>query len=232
MPAGGVRGASWYALVLVAIAFWSLAYAWELSAPQAEVKVLALKVKYLGVVLLPSGWLGFVLAFVGSPPARVWRRVLPVALVSAVMLGLAWTDAWHGLFWGPLTIQTVGGYQVLRGRGPLFWVNVLYTYTVLAGGIVLLASHAIHSPYLFKKRARLLMAGTVIPWAGNLAFVMSRHETIIDPTPFLFSVTALIAALAVFRYQMFEPVPTCGMRASSRSQTVSSSSIVKAEPRI
>jgi PAS domain S-box-containing protein len=203
-----VRGAPWYALLLLSIAFWSLAYAWELSAPQPDAKMLALKLKYLGVVLLPSCWLGFVLAFVGSPPARVWRRVLPVALVSALMLALAWSDGWHGLFWGKLTVQTVGGYQVLRGRGPLFWVNVLYTYAVLASGIFVLASHAVHSPYLFQKGARLLIAGTVIPWAGNLAFVMSRHETIIDPTPFLFSCTALIAALAVFRYQIFEPVPT------------------------
>ena len=63
-----VRGAAWYALLLLSIAFWSLAYAWELSAPQPDAKMLALKLKYLGIVLLPSGWLGFVLAFVGSPP--------------------------------------------------------------------------------------------------------------------------------------------------------------------
>ena len=65
-----------------------------------------------------------------------------------------------------------------------------------------------HSPYLLQKRARLLMVGTVVPWAGNVVFVMSRHETIIDPTPFLFTCTAVIAALAVFRYELFEPVPT------------------------
>jgi PAS domain S-box-containing protein len=124
------------------------------------------------------------------------------------MLAIAWTDGWHGLFWGRLTVEQIGAYAILRGRGPFFLVNVLYTYAVLAAGIVLLASHAVHSPYLYKQRARLLMIGTVVPWAGNVAFVMSRHETIIDPTPFLFTCTAVIAALAVFRYELFEPVPT------------------------
>jgi PAS domain S-box-containing protein len=203
-----VRGAGWYAVLLLSIAFWSLAYAWELSAQLHATKLLALRIKYLAVVLMPSGWIGFILAFVGSPAEHVRRRVLPVAVVSAIMLALAWTDGWHGLFWGRLTVEQVGAYAILRGRGPFFWVNVLYTYAVLAAGIVLLASHAVHSPYLYKNRARLLMVGTVVPWAGNVVFVMSRHETIIDPTPFLFTCTAVIAALAVFRYELFEPVPT------------------------
>jgi signal transduction histidine kinase len=203
-----VRGARWYSLLLLSIAFWSVSYAWELYAVRPEVKVLALKTKYLGVVLLPPGWVGFILAFVGSPPARVWRGVLPVALVSALMLAFAWTDAWHGMFWGPITIDHVGGYLVVHGRGPLFWVNVLYTYVILITGIAVLVVHAVHSPYLYKKRARLLIVGTIVPWAGNVTFVMNHQETIIDPTPFLFSCTAVIAALAVFRYDLFEPVPT------------------------
>ena len=203
-----VRGAPWYAVLLLTIAFWSLAYAWELSAQLHATKLLALRIKYLAVVLLPSGWIGFILAFVGSPAERIQRQVLPVAAVSSIMLVLAWTDGWHGLFWGRLTVEQIGGYSVIRGRGPFFWVNVLYTYTVLGAGIVLLASHALHSPYLYKKRAQLLVIGTVVPWAGNVAFVLSRHETIIDPTPFLFTCTAVIAALAVFRYELFEPVPT------------------------
>ncbi len=203
-----VRGASWYAVLLLSIAFWSLAYAWELSAQLYANKLLALRIKYVAVVLLPSGWIGFILAFVGSPAEHVRRRVLPVAAVSAIMLAIAWTDGWHGLFWGRLTVEQIGAYAILRGRGPFFLVNVLYTYAVLAAGGVLLASHAVHSPYLYKKRARLLMIGTVVPWAGNVVFVMSRHETIIDPTPFLFTCTAVIAALAVFRYELFEPVPT------------------------
>ena len=203
-----VRGATWYALLLLTIAFWSLAYAWELSAAEFDSKQLALRIKYIAVVMLPAGWLGFILSFLGSPPRRVWRGVVPVAIVSALMLALAWTDGWHGLFWGPLTLQQIGPYLVLHGRGPLFWVNVLYTYAILAAGIVLLASHAVHSPYLYKNRALVLMIGTVLPWAGNISFVLSRRETIIDPTPFLFTCTALVAALAVFRYELLEPVPT------------------------
>src|SRR4029453_9472926 len=115
--------------------------------------------------------------------------VLPVAAVSAVLLLLAWTDEWHGLFWGPLRVQQVGGYRVLQGRGPLFWATVVYTYGAVAAGILLLALHAVHSPFLYKKRALTLMIGTMVPWAGNVVMVMNREDTILDPPPFLFSCT-------------------------------------------
>src|SRR5688572_22347423 len=105
-----VRGATWYGVLLLTLAFWSLAYAGELSAPGVEAKVLALKIKYLAVVLVPSGWIGFILSFVGCPSAHVRRRVLPLAAVSAVMLVLAWTDPWHGLFWGSLSLYEIDGY--------------------------------------------------------------------------------------------------------------------------
>jgi len=203
-----VKGARWYGLLLVIIAWWSLAYAWELSARDPEAKLLALRVKYFAVAALPVAWIGFILDFVGSDPLRVRQRVRPLVAVSVIVLAVLWTDRWHGLFWGAMTVHDIGPYVVLQGRGPGFWVNVAYTYVVLAGGLVLLVRHAVDSPYLYRTRALTLVAGTIVPWAGNVVFMLHREETIFDPTPFLFTCTALIAALAVFRYDLLEPVPT------------------------
>jgi PAS domain S-box-containing protein len=203
-----VRGARWYAVLLLAIAFWSLAYFLELTSTGVTGKVIALKVKYVGVLLVPVAWVGFMLAFVGTDAARIRRAVGGVSLISGVFLIVAWTDGWHGLFWGPMSLAQIGPYTILRGRGPGFWINVAYVYCVLGAGVVLLAAHAVHSPYLYKKRAALLVLGAIVPWVGNLIYVVGRNDTSIDPTPFLFSCTAVIAALAVFRYQVLEPVPT------------------------
>jgi signal transduction histidine kinase len=125
-----------------------------------------------------------------------------------VGLAVVWSDPWHGMFWGPMSMQKVGEYLVLQGRGPGFWLNVSYTYLVLGTGLVLLLLHAIHSPHLYRSRAAILMTGVLIPWAGNLVFMIQDEERIVDPTPFLFSCTAIVAALAVFRYDLLDPVPT------------------------
>ena len=53
--------------------------------------------------------------------------------------------------------------------------------------------------------------GTVYhePWLGNVAF-MSRLEgpSNIDSTPFLFACTGVLAAIAVFRYRVLDPIPS------------------------
>ena len=164
---------------------------------------------YVGVAGLPVAWIGFVLDFVARDRAVVRRVCGRLAAVAAVVLVTAWTNEWHGLFWGPMTLHPTGDLYTFTGRGPGFFLNIVYTYGVLFAGLAILVTQAIHSPYLYRKRTVILVLATVVPWLGNLVFV-AQGETpgTVDATPFLFACTAVIAAVAVFRYQVLEPIPT------------------------
>jgi PAS domain S-box-containing protein len=204
-----VRGAAWYCTLLLAIALWSAAYAWELAVADHALKLLALKIKYLGVVMLPVAWLGFILDFVAREPAVVRRVERGMAVVAGITLLTAWTNDWHGLFWGLTTVEPVGTLYTIAGRGPGFWLNVVYTYCVLFVGLAILVGQAVQSPYLYRKRAVILVLAAVLPWIGNVIFVTGGERPgTIDLTPFLFTCTAVIAAVAVFRYRLLEPIPT------------------------
>jgi PAS domain S-box-containing protein len=204
-----VRGATWYATLLIALSVWCTAYAWELTATGFEAKSLALKVKYIGVMLLPMAWLGFVHDFVAMNGGRLRQVVTGVGVLSAMLLLTAWTDGWHGLFWGNLRLEGEGRDAVLVGRGPGFWTNIGLTYGALAAGVAVLVSQAVASPYLYRKRAFIIVAAALIPWAGNFLFLAGDERPgTVDFTPALFSLTALLAALAVFRYRVLDPIPT------------------------
>jgi len=203
-----VHGAMWYGTLLLAIAFWSGVYAVELVVDDPAQKLLALKIKYLGVTALPVAWLGFILNFVAWDPTVVKRIERGMAAVAVVTLLAAWTNDTHGLFWGRMTVHP-GALGTLAGRGPGFWLNVAYTYAVLFAGLAILVGQAVRSPYLYRKRAVILVLAAVLPWIGNLIFVAGGEAPgTIDSTPFLFSCTAVIAAVAVFRYGVLEPIPT------------------------
>jgi PAS domain S-box-containing protein len=204
-----VRGAAWYCTVLLSITLWSAAYAWELAAGDPALKLLALKIKYLGVVAMPVAWLGFILDFVAREPEEVRRVARRMAVVALIVLLAAWTNDWHEQFWGPMTLDPSGELYTFTGRGPGFWLNVAYTYAVLFAGLAILVGQAVQSPYLYRKRAVILVLAAVLPWLGNVIF-MARGEAAgtIDSTPFLFACTAVIAAVAVFRYRVLDPIPT------------------------
>jgi two-component system, cell cycle sensor histidine kinase and response regulator CckA len=204
-----VRGAVWYGILLLSIAIWSLAYAWELADPDLATKLVALRLKYIGILAMPVAWLGFILCLVGSRAISIRRTMTALTVVALGWLIVAWTDHRHHFFWGTLAAQPVDGLMVLTGRGPGFWINVAYTYAVLIAGAAVLIWHAIQSPYLYRRRATILIAAALLPWIGNVVFVWNHEqEILVDPTPLLFSCTAVLAAVAVFRYRVLDPIPT------------------------
>ena len=114
-------------------------------------------IKYIGVVALPVAWIGFVLDFVARDRAVVRRVCGRLAAVAAIALVTAWTNEWHGLFWGPMTLHPVGDLYTFTGRGPGFFLNIVYTYGVLFAGLAILVAQAIQSPYLYRKRTVILV---------------------------------------------------------------------------
>ena len=204
-----VRGAVWYAVLLVALAIWCAGYAWELSVNDLDAKLVALKAKYIGVLLLPMAWAGFIVDFVARDSPLSRRVVAALGVVAAALLALAWTDGSHHLFWGDLHLDGEGVEAVLVGRGPGFWTNITITYVSLVVGIAVLVSHAVQSPYLYGKRVTVMVAATLLPWIGNMLYLAGDElPGVVDPTPFLFACTAVLAAVAVFRYGVLDPIPT------------------------
>ena len=172
--------------------------------------VLAIKLKYIGVVALPVTWIGFILDFAARDPMIIRRITRRMTIFAVLTLLVAWSNDWHHLFWGPLVVErAANGLSIVVGRGPGFWINTVYTYCAIWAGVGILLNQAVQSPYLYRKRAGILVAATLMPWLGNVVF-LSRLEGPgnVDPTPFLFTCTAVLAAVAVFRYRVLDPIPT------------------------
>jgi PAS domain S-box-containing protein len=192
------------ALVLLAIGIWTVCYGLELSSTLPEAKFWS-GLKYLGVSVLPPALLTFALRYTGR-----WPRIPPgvIALLAiepvAVMTLLA-IPATHDLIhFYPADARFVGRTPI-AANGPLFWVHAGWNYGLTVLGVGLLISRLVRVAPLYRPSAALVIGTSLLPFAGNIVYALSWTE--VDPTPFLFTLSAAMLVWGFFRLRLLDLMP-------------------------
>ena len=197
-------------VMLLAVKVWSLCYALELSSRSVEVAHWWSALKYLGIVALPPALWSFVLAYTGR--GRLSHRNLGLLLIHpVVMMVLLLTPATHNLL--QIYPEHPGREDYLLGApipgaGPLFWAHAVYTYVLmLAADFVLFARLARIAP-AYRRQGALLIGASLLPCFGNIVFNLDLlGPNMIDPTPFLFGITAILLVWGFFRLRLLDLTP-------------------------
>lgn len=193
-------------LALIAMVFWDLGYLFSLGAEGLSIKILWTKFQYLGFEFVPPLWFLVIWRYT-QHEIRNRRSLLLIFFLPLLTILFAWTNQFHGLLWQEAATHGHLGFSVLEtGRGPWWFVDTLYSYSLISGGVYLLLRDTIRLPSLYKKQALVLLAGVSVPVAGNLAYLtgLTHH---IDPAPLTFSITGLVFAWGISHYRLFGVVP-------------------------
>ncbi len=183
-----VRGARTFAAVMLAAAEWSLAYAAELASPTFSGKLFWARVQYLGIAAMPPLWFAFALRYTTAGVGKLGRglRSLLVFLAcgAAATVALAWTNDSHGWLWRRVELVPVGLSQTMRFTGgPWYWANVAVSHCVVLVSILLLIRGRARD-VSWIRRVAAPIASVVLPWAGNLVYVLrTRSVAPLDWTP-------------------------------------------------
>ena len=125
-------GAIPFALLMLAVAGWSLGYAIELGSTGLSAKVFWSNVNFLGIVIVPTAWLAFALQYTGRDKWLTRRNVALLAVLPALTLLLTWTNPSHGLIRSSVSLDTAGALPMLATTyGAAFWVFATYSYDEL-----------------------------------------------------------------------------------------------------
>ena len=196
-------GASGLMIFMLAEAVWTATYAvrWMVAEPAAE--HFWLDATYLGVAFNATFMLIFTLQFTGHSRLLTRRNLKLSAIVPLVTLLLLWTDEWHGLFfWGGKITDT---NQI---GGPWFWIFVFYSYTQILFVIFLLVQEYLRAFNLYRRQIGSLLFAACLPVVDNiLGLAGFRPFPNLDLTPFIFTVSGLIYAYALFGLRMLDIVP-------------------------
>lgn len=200
------RGGRPFALLMLAVAEWSLTMALEAAAVGDVGKIFWAKCEYFGIVTVGFLWLIFAAEFARKEEWFTRKRLILLGVIPVLTIGMVFTNGLHGLIWKSITPGTVPGYDLLIYRhGPWFWIAVAYNYMTFIVGTVLLLRAFRHYTRLYRLQAFLLVIGAALPVIGNALYISGLTPLPgLDLTHFGFTAAALIFSLTIFRYKIFD----------------------------
>ena len=203
----GTRAGFSLAILLVAVAWWGLAYAVELSVPGVGSKSLWGDLKYVGVSAVAPAWLVFVLQYTGRGHL-VTRWMVALLLVEpATVLSLLAIGGTHDLV-HHYEVDAEGHPLRIVATGPVFWVHLAYSNLMIVVATWIFVATMVRLARTYRRMALVLVAAALLPWVANILqnFEVGWFATI-DLTPFAFTVTGAVLVWGVFRERLVNLLP-------------------------
>lgn len=185
---------------------WSAAQFSELISITYEAKYFWIRVQAVGAMGLAVTWYLFVLRQTGRIHSFAWQRILLLYAIPLLSMFLAWTNEFHQWIWQDLTIVSIGSFSTIRYMfGSWFWVQLAYSYVILALTIGVLIDTFRSSVVAYKQQAWVLTAAMSTPWVVNGLFF--TEITPFDFTPVATMVSGLILVWGTRRVQLLDLMP-------------------------
>ncbi|HET9653943.1 MAG TPA: histidine kinase N-terminal 7TM domain-containing protein [Kineosporiaceae bacterium] len=198
-------------VILLSVFVWSLCYGFELGSHTVAAARVWSGLKFLGIVGLAPAFWAFVMAYTGRA-RQVSGWVLALLAVEPVtVLTLLSIPATGGLVHDYTPAQQAAirlDRAPVAAAGPLFWPHAIYTYAVIVFSAGMLITRLVQVTRTYRRQAAALSVAVMIPLAGNAIYNLNPGSTAeVDPTPFLFAVTAVILVWGFFRLRLLDLVP-------------------------
>jgi diguanylate cyclase (GGDEF)-like protein len=203
-----VATAGSFVAVMACSAWWSLWYAVYQAATGLGAKLLFAQLLLMGAIAIPVAWFALAARYTGHRGWASQRALLLLSLVPLLTLALVFTNEWHGAFWSR--------FALVRRRGIIavdsapnwgFWLHVGYSWLLMSVTVVLLLFKVMRSPHLYRWQAAAIGFGAFVPWLGNVLHVGRIVRFPANPMPFLFTLSGVAFAWAIFRFRFLDVLP-------------------------
>lgn len=197
---------AWALLSLgAASGWWALMQLLILTVGTLETQVLLSRLQYLGIATAPLFWLLFAVAYTGRT-AHLRGPLSLVAVVPIATLALVFTNDAHRLVWEQVT-RAEGAPWLRIEHGPWFYVNVIWSYLLVAAATGVLVWHHAQSP---RNRGRVLtvVAAPAAVLLPNLVYLSPvQPASWIDLTPTGFVLANAVLAWGLLRHGLLVMAP-------------------------
>lgn len=195
------------AVLLLAVAWWGLAYAVELSMEDLDAKSLWGDLKYLGVVAVPPAWFVFVLQYTRRAQRLTRGLLLLLVVEPLVILALLAVPATHDLirYYRP---ADAGEPLPVVQSGPVFWVHLVIAYTLVVVATSIFVVTLVRVSRVYLTLSVVLVAAGLLPWTLNALYNLGVGALArVDLTPFAFVLTGGVLVWGLHRERLVNLTP-------------------------
>lgn len=203
-------GARYMFYMMLFAALWGLSdFLSDISSVNAD-KIFWENVSYIGIVIIPVMWLIFTLQYTKLERYLTRRNLALLSLIPLITLVMVGTNDLHHFMATEIGFRKAGELNILTPSfGWWFWIHAVYSYSLLLLGMIILIRKLITMPRIFRIQTGIVLAAIVIPFLGNVLYTFKVSPSYpIDPTTFSFTFTGIVCFWGMFRYKLFDMIPT------------------------
>lgn len=130
------------------------------------------------------------------------KRYLLLFIIPIISLIVLWTNDYHHLFYEHYSVD----FQT-NVYGPYATIHNIYSYILLAWGILYMLKFSIKNSGFFSKQSLLIVLGVSVPLVVNILATFKIIPMSIYVTPITFTVTIICCAIAILKFQFLGVTP-------------------------
>ena len=156
---------------------------------------------YIGTCFLPVSVFFTGLIFVNTK-ITFKKKYLLLFIVPILSLIVLWTNDYHHLFYESYSVDFQKNVY-----GPYATIHNIYSYILLFIGIIYLLKFSIKNSGFFSKQSILIVLGISVPVIINILGTFKIIPMSIYVTPITFTITIILCAISVFKFQFLGVAP-------------------------
>ncbi len=183
---------------------WYMGSGLSLLSSDASHQIMWTQITYMGSTMVATFWFLLVMSFTKYDKYFKPLTVGLLLLTPFIITIMALTNAWHGLIWPSITpVSNAPGALLLYEQGPLFYINIFYSYSLLLIGTIILSQKIRTEDKKNKQKFYILILSGLIPLIFSLIYASGLSPIPgLDITPFGLSFSIILLFLGIFRYNL------------------------------
>ena len=165
---------------------------------------------YIGNSLLPVSFFFMGLIFIKTK-IDFRKSYLLLFIIPIISILLLWTNNFHHLFY---KVYSINLYETVYG--PYMTIHSIYSYVLLFCAIIFLMKYSIKNAGFFSRQSIFITIGCAVPLVINILSYIGIIASSVYLTSISFTVTILLFALAIFRFNFLKVTPIALQRIVDR----------------